>query len=155
MGLSDELERLHELHQRGALTDDEYTVAKAAVIREERGDVVGVPTEKDVQQWAVLLHLSQYLSYVVPPLGLIAPLVIWQYKKAEMPEIDEHGKIVANWVLSALIYFVASIVLCLVLIGVPLLLALIVLAIVYPIIGAMKAAHGEVWRYPFSIDFFK
>jgi hypothetical protein len=33
MGLSDEIERLHELHERGALSDDEFTVAKAAVIR--------------------------------------------------------------------------------------------------------------------------
>ena len=32
MSISEELARLHELHQRGALTDDEYTRAKGTLI---------------------------------------------------------------------------------------------------------------------------
>jgi hypothetical protein len=155
MGLSAELERLHELHGIGALSDDEYTVAKAAVIRGERSESVSGPTEQDVQQWAVFLHLSQLLAYVLPPIGLAIPLVIWQYKKIDMPEIESHGKIVTNWILSALIYTVVSGILCAVLIGIPLLLAVLVLSIVYPIIGAVKASHGQVWRYPLSINFFE
>ena len=81
--------------------DDEYTVAKAAVIRGERSERGSGPTEQDVQQWAVLLHLSQLLAYVLPPIGLAIPLVIWQYKKIDMPEIESHGKIVTNWILCA------------------------------------------------------
>jgi uncharacterized Tic20 family protein len=154
VGLSEELERLHELHEKGALSDDEFTVAKAAVIRDERAEIAEF-TEDDVSQWAILLHLSQFLVYFLPPFGLVAPFVIWQFKKNEMPEIDRHGKIVANWVLSAMIYLVASIVLCIVVIGVPLLLAVLVLSIVYPVIGAIKASHGQVWRYPLTIDFIK
>jgi uncharacterized protein len=154
MGLSDELERLHELHERGALSDDEYTVAKAAVIRRENPEMAEV-TAEDVSQWAILLHLSQLLVYFLPPFGLVAPFVIWQYKKNEMPEIDEHGKVVANWVLSAMIYLVASTVLCLLVIGVVPLVAVIILSIVYPVIGAVKASHGQVWRYPLTIDFIK
>ena len=83
-------------------------MAKAAVIRGERSEGVSGPTEQDVQQWAVLLHLSQLLAYVLPPIGLAIPLVIWQYKKIDMPEIESHGKIVTNWILSALIYAVVS-----------------------------------------------
>jgi len=155
MTLSDELERLRELHQTGALTDDEYTVAKAAVIRPEGSAVPGVPSEKDVQQWAMLLHLSQLLGHVLPPIGLVVPFVIWQYKKVDMPEIDEHGKIVANWIVSALIYTVASALLCIIVVGVPLLLAVLALSVIYPIIGAVKASSGTVWRYPLSINFFQ
>jgi uncharacterized Tic20 family protein len=154
MGLSDELERLHELHERGALSDDEYTVAKAAVIRRENPEMAEV-TAEDVSQWAILLHLSQLLVYFLPPFGLVAPFVIWQYKKNEMPEIDEHGKVVANWLLSAMIYLVASTVLCLLVIGVVPLVVVIILSIVYPVIGAVKASHGQVWRYPLTIDFIK
>jgi uncharacterized protein len=154
IGLSDELERLHELHERGALSDDEYTVAKAAVIRRENPEMAEV-TAEDVSQWAILLHLSQLLVYFLPPFGLVAPFVIWQYKKNEMPEIDDHGKMVANWVLSAMIYLVASTVLCLLVIGVVPLVVVIVLSIVYPVIGAVKASHGQVWRYPLTIDFIK
>jgi uncharacterized Tic20 family protein len=154
MGLSEEIERLHELHERGALSDDEYTVAKASVIRGERSEAVEF-TDDDVSQWAILLHLSQFLVYFLPPFGLVAPFVIWQYKKHDMPEIDHHGKMVVNWVLSAMVYLAASIILCIVVIGVPLLLAVLVLSIVYPVIGAIKASNGQVWRYPLSIDFIK
>jgi uncharacterized Tic20 family protein len=154
VGLAEELERLHELHEKGALSDDEFTVAKAAVIRDEHEEIAEF-TEEDVSQWAILLHLSQLLVYFVPPFGLVAPFVIWQYKKNDLPEIDRHGKMVANWVLSAMIYLLASTVLCLVVIGVPLLLAVLVLSVVYPVIGAIKASHGQVWRYPFTINFIK
>lgn len=154
MGLCEEIERLHELHERGALSDDEYTVAKAAVIRNESPEVARV-TEKDVEQWAVMLHLSQLLTYCLPPIGLIAPFVIWQYKKNEMPEIDEHGKMVANWVLSSMVYLLASVILCIVVIGVPLLLLVLSLSVIYPVIGAIKASHGQLWRYPLTINFIK
>jgi uncharacterized protein len=153
MSISDELERLHDLHNKGALTDDEYTVAKAAVLSGS-GYGHAAPSERDIEQWSVLLHLSQLLVFVVPPVGLIVPFVIWQVKKSSIPELDEHGRIVANWIVSALIYFAVSVVLSLVLIGIPFLLAVIVLAIVYPIMGAMKASRGEVWRYPLSMTFF-
>jgi uncharacterized protein len=155
MTLSEELDRLRELHQKAALTDDEYTVAKAAVIRDEGSAVRSVPSDRDVQQWAILLHVSQLLGYLLPPIGLIVPFVIWQVKKVDMPEIDEHGKVVANWVLSALIYTVASVILCLVVVGIPLLLAVLALCVIYPVIGALKASSGIVWRYPFSINFFR
>lgn len=112
-------------------------------------------TAEDVSQWAILLHLSQLLVYFLPPFGLVAPFVIWQFKKNEMPEIDEHGKVVANWVLSAMLYLVASTVLCLLVIGVVPLVAVIISSIVYPVIGAVKASHGQVWRYPLTIDFIK
>ena len=154
MGLADELEHLHELHDRGALSDDEYTVAKAAVIRRENPEMGEISAE-DVSQWAILLHLSQFLVYFLPPFGLVAPFVIWQYKKNEMPEIDDHGKVVANWLLSATVYFVASAFLCIIVIGVLPLLGVLILSIVYPVIGAVKAARGQVWRYPLSIDFIK
>jgi uncharacterized Tic20 family protein len=46
-------------------------------------------------------------------------------------------------------------VLCFVLIGFPLLFAVLILSIVFPIIGAVKAANGELWPYPLSIAFMK
>ena len=105
--------------------------------------------------WAMILHLSQFAGYIVPLAGLVAPIVIWQVKKSEMPELDEHGKIVANWIISGLIYALAGTILLIVLIGLPLLIALAVCAIAFPIIGAVKASSGEAWKYPLSIPFFK
>jgi uncharacterized Tic20 family protein len=76
-------------------------------------------------------------------------------KKDELPGIDVHGKNVANWILSKIIYAVISLILVLAIIGIPLLIALGVISIIFPIIGAIKANNGEVWKYPLSIPFFK
>ena len=100
------------------------------------------------------LHLSQFAGYVVPFAGFIAPIVIWQVKKSEMPEIDLHGRIVLNWIVSLVIYTGLSILLALLLIGIPLLWALAVIGVVFPIVGAIKASQGEAWRYPGSMGFF-
>lgn len=43
MSLSDELSRLHELHARGGLTDDEYLRAKARLIDGSGGSVADTP----------------------------------------------------------------------------------------------------------------
>jgi uncharacterized Tic20 family protein len=44
-------------------------------------------------------------------------------------------------------------VLCFILIGIPILIALWVLDIVLVIIASMKAGQGEFYRYPFTIRF--
>jgi uncharacterized Tic20 family protein len=102
----------------------------------------------------VLLHLSQFAGYVVPLGGLILPFVIWQWKKSELPEIDAHGKAVANWIVSELIYGVLCLFLAFFLIGIPLLLLLLLLGVLFPVIGAIKANQGEVWKYPLAFRFF-
>lgn len=106
-------------------------------------------------QWALFLHLSQLVGYVVPFIGWIAPILIWQLKKEEIPSLDAHGKVVVNWILSSLIYFAVSGILIIVIIGIPMLIALMVLGIIFPIMGAVKADNGIVWKYPLSIQFFK
>lgn len=111
-------------------------------------------SEKDLRTWAMVLHLSLLAGYTVVPLvGLIAPIVIWQIKKNEMPEIETHGRIVVNWIISSLIYSAIGVILTFILIGVPILIALYVLGIVFPIIGAIKANSGIAWKYPLSIHF--
>lgn len=158
MNLTEELEKLHQLHRSGAISDEEYAAAKAKLLERERQQTVdagGSPASTaEVKQWAMFLHLSQLLGLVIPLAGLIAPILIWQIKKQEMPELDVHGRVVANWILSALIYCVAAFVLSFLLIGIPLLLALLVVGVVFPIVGGIKASDGKLWRYPLSIPFF-
>lgn len=111
--------------------------------------------EREIRQWSMFLHLSVLTTYIVPLAGLVAPIVIWQMKKNDSPKLDMHGKIVVNWVLSMILYMIVSVVLSFVIIGLPMLLALVVLNIVFPIIGGIKANNGETWRYPLSIRFIK
>ena len=103
----------------------------------------------------MVLHLSQLAVFLFPPAGLVLPILIWQIKKAEMPEIDAHGKIVANWLISALIYSAVCIPLLFVVVGYFLYIIIILGVVVFPIIGAVKASNGELWKYPLSIPFFK
>ena len=110
---------------------------------------------EETRQWAVLLHLSTLLGFVLPVLGFIVPIIIWQWKKSELPGIDAHGKVVANAIVSYIIWGAIALPLCLLLIGFFLLWVLGILAVVFPIIAALKARDGELWDYPFCFKFFK
>ncbi len=110
----------------------------------------------DAKQWAMLLHLSQ-LAGVFTGIGYAAPIVIWQIKKDQFPELDPHGKMVTNWIISLLIYCVAASILSVVTCGVGALLfiPIAVVAFVFAILGGLKARDGILWKYPLTITFLK
>ena len=168
MNVADELQKLQQLHESGAINDDEFALAKARLLDEpplSSGGPQGpqappaspdpATLEQQTRQWAMFLHLSLLAYFVVPVAGIAAPIVIWQLKKDELPGIDAHGKVAVNWGISALIYAAVCVPLCFILIGIPLAIALGVLMIIFPILGGLKANNGELWRYPLSITFLK
>lgn len=155
MSVADELRRLTELHAQGALTDAEFTKAKADLLKRPQQDPISSALSSVTnRQWAIVLHLSQYAGYLVPFAGFLLPILLWQLKKDTVPGLDEHDRNVVNWLISSLIYGFVSGVLTIVLIGFVGLLAIIVMAMVFPIIGAIKANDGIAWRYPTAIRFF-
>lgn len=109
----------------------------------------------EAKQMGLLLHLSQFANVIFFPLGIIAPILIWQLNKDKLPELDAHGKMVTNWMISATIYAFASFILMFLLIGFFTILAVAVMGIVFPIVGAIKANNGELWEYPLTIKFLK
>jgi uncharacterized Tic20 family protein len=158
MSTTNDLEKLQQLRQSGALSEEEFTRAKAKLLDAPSSAVppavpAGVPMTPN--QWAMLLHLSQLAGFVVPFAGLVVPIVIWQVKKAEIPILDVHGKIVVNWIISELIFFAVAFVLSFVLIGIPIMVAIAIVGIVFPILGGIKAYNGEVWQYPMSLKLIK
>lgn len=110
--------------------------------------------QAELRQWAVALHLSMFAGIVVPMAGFVAPIVIWQVKKAELPGLDAHGRAAVNWLLSYLVYATVSVVLILCCVGIPMLIALGLVGLIFPIVAAVKAGDDVVWKYPFSIPFF-
>ncbi len=112
----------------------------------------GVPSADD-RQWGMFAHLSALSGVVIPFGNIIGPLVIWQIKKDQLPGLDVHGRNATNWIISSLIYGVISGILILVVIGIPMLIALMACGIAFPIIAAVKANNGEVWKYPLTIEF--
>ena len=109
----------------------------------------------EAKQCGLLLHLSQLAGFIVPFGGIIAPIVVWQTQKEKYPAIDQHGKMIVNWILSAVIYALISFVLTFVIVGILGFLALGIASIAFPIIGAVKANNGELWEYPLTIKFLK
>ncbi len=105
--------------------------------------------------YLMLLHLSQLSGWVVPLAGWILPVVMWVSFKDRDAEVDAHGRSVLNWMISSFIYLVISALLCLVLIGFALLFALAICALVFAVLGAVKANDGVRWDYPLSIRFFR
>ena len=164
MSLADELTQLQQLHESGALTEEEFQQAKSRLLglEEPPSPLSPPPTplavvdpERESRQWAFFLHLSQYAHTLLPLGGLILPIVLWQLKKNDYPSIDAHGKNVVNWAISMFIYFVVAIPLCFLLIGIPLVVVLGLAALICPLIGAIKANNGETWVYPGAIPFLK
>ena len=159
MDISDELERLHDLKEKGAISEEEFQQAKESVLRKNRSagqhfDNAVRGISSDTKMWSMLIHLTQFCGHIVPLAGLVVPIVLWQIKKYESAEIDAHGRIVTNWIITEIILGVIFALLCLVGIGIPLLIGLGIMSVVYPIIGGIKANNGEVWSYPFSLNFF-
>jgi uncharacterized Tic20 family protein len=111
--------------------------------------------DKETNTWAMILHLSMLSGLVVPLAGLIVPIVIYVLKKDSLPGLKPHGYVVFNWMISAIIYAIISMILLIVVIGGFMLAALALVSLIFPIIGGVKASEGEVWPYPLSIKVFK
>jgi uncharacterized Tic20 family protein len=107
-----------------------------------------------------LTALGGLLSF--PGSNVIGPLIVWQLKKAEFPSVDEHGKESFNFQLSVLIYVLITSVLigvtiwfCVGWVFVPVLVVLHYGAVVFGVIGAIKANEGVFYRYPFNLRLIK
>ncbi|MFG0291180.1 MAG: DUF4870 domain-containing protein [Rhodopirellula sp. JB044] len=152
MSVAYEIQRLTELRDRGELSETEFQEAKARVLAGEPHRFA-MPSAS-ANQMAMLLHLSQYLGFAFPVLGFAVPILIWQLKKDDIPEVDIHGRIVANWLLSSLIYSLICVLLLFVIVGFFGFMFLAILSLLYPAVGAIKANDGRPWDYPGSIHFF-
>lgn len=138
--------------------DDEYEERRPRRRSRGRRDEVEELSPRELRkksrEWAMVLHLSLFAGHSIPFGGIIAPILIWQMKKDELPKLDQHGKNAMNWVISSIIYAIICVPLCFVIVGIPLLIVLGVLGIVFPIVAAVKANEGTAWKYPLAIPFF-
>ncbi len=92
---------------------------------------------------------------MIPFGNIIGPLVVWLIKRAEIPAVDAHGKEALNFQISVAIYAIVCLLLMFVVIGIFLLMALGIAALILVIIAAIKASSGELYRYPLTIRFIK
>ena len=161
--ISDEIERLIQLRNSGALTEEEFQQAKLRVLNggsfQPQGFVqssneaaCGQIFGLDPKIWCTLMHASQLLTWT--GVGIVATLVMWLVSKDQSRVANRHGLVILNWMLSSVIYGLIAGLACLIFIGIPMLVVLVGLNIVFPIIGALQASGGKLWRYPLTINFF-
>jgi uncharacterized Tic20 family protein len=106
----------------------------------------------EVRNWCVLCHASALAGLFFHFFGhLLGPLIVWLIKRGDSPEIDAAGKESLNFQISMLIYDIVAGILCLVLIGIPILIALWILNTIFVIIASVKTSQGEFYRYPLTI----
>ncbi|MFT3826538.1 MAG: DUF4870 domain-containing protein [Chitinophagaceae bacterium] len=128
---------------------------------------------QQVRTWSMLCHLGALAGLLFWLGSILGPLIIWQIKKNELPEIDEHGKASVNFQLTIFIIniigriIIASTVGFGIFWGSPFagfgggfgfagILGIInLVAWILAVIAGVRANNGEFYRYPFSIPFIK
>ncbi len=126
-----------------------------------------------VRTWSMLCHLGALAGFFFWLGNILGPLIIWQIKKNELPEIDEHGKASVNFQLTILIINIIARIILVGTFGVGIfwgnpifaigsgfgwftILAVInLVAWILAIVAGIRANNGEFYRYPFSIRFIK
>jgi uncharacterized Tic20 family protein len=109
--------------------------------------------EADARNWATLTHLSTLTGYVTAIGFVVGPLVMWLLRKDQWEFIDDQGKEALNFSISVCIYWLVSLVLAFLLIGIPLLFAIGIAHIAFSIVAAVNSSKGIRYRYPLIIRF--
>ncbi|MBN2744855.1 MAG: DUF4870 domain-containing protein [Marinilabiliaceae bacterium] len=167
----EELEKLNDLFQRGVITEAEYEREKVKLLNGGFSSTQAPLFGMAENSYLMMMHLSLLSGCIYPLLGIIAPLLLWLINKDNNPNVDRHGRVIMNYMISFAIYM-GAVVLMLIPFGMffsianmfsPLaffsgffpLFALPILCIVFIVMAAIRANNGVLWHYPLSIRFFK
>jgi uncharacterized Tic20 family protein len=112
----------------------------------------------DERMWGMLCHLSALAGFIGVPLGnIIGPLVVWLIKKEEYPFVDSQGKESLNFQIVVTIAVIITIPIAIITCGFGIILTVAVMlaALIFVIIAAVKANAGEEYTYPWNFPFIK
>lgn len=101
----------------------------------------------DERTFSLLAHLGGLL------ISFVVPLVVYLVYKDRSAFLRRHGAEALNFQLTFLIAYIVGAILTVVFIGVLIMLAAWVCAIVFGIMASIAANRGEDYRYPISIRF--
>ena len=99
----------------------------------------------DARTMAMLCHLLAIFT------GFLGPLIIYLINGDKDPFVRHHAAESLNFQITVAIALFVSAILILVLIGLLLFPVIWIGALVFEIIGAVRASKGEWWRYPINI----
>lgn len=155
MKFADRIDQLERLREMGSISEDEFEKAKEKLMGKTSmpGKTIEPVLIHGIEErtFCTLMHVSQLLNYSL--VGIVVPIVMWILGKDQSAMVRQHGNRMVNWLISSVIYWCIALVLCLFIVGVPLLIILAILSFVFPVIAAIKANGGQAWSYPMAIKF--
>ena len=102
-------------------------------------------SDSDQRLWATLAHIGPII------IGFVAPLVIWLVYKDRGRYVADQAKEALNFQITVTIAATISSILIFAFIGIVLLPAVLIVALVLMIMAAIAANKGEAYRYPVSL----
>ncbi len=117
------------------------------------------PSEE--RTWGTIAHGGTLAATILSggTLGFVCALVIYLLYKDRGPFVHRHAANALNVQITAGIAFIVGIILCItiigLIIGIPLIIAAGIYAIVVHLIGAIKANNGEWWDPPMTLNIVK
>lgn len=118
-------------------------------------DLIDDMPQQEEQTWAVISHLGAFSGSIVPFGNIVLPLVIWLTQRDKSAFVAENARKALNFQIYFTIALIVSALLCIVLVGIPMVIAACILNIVYSIMAAVKASKGEDYEYPHTHEFVK
>jgi len=106
-------------------------------------------SEADERLYATLAQAGNILF------PLIAPLIVWLIFRERSRFVDTEAKEALNFGILAVIVYVVSSFLILVIIGIFTWIAMVIVAVIFGIQATIKNNKGESYRYPFSLRLIK
>jgi uncharacterized Tic20 family protein len=114
------------------------------------------PSVSEERNWAMLCHLASLSGGMIPSGAIVGPLVVWLLGKDRMPLVDDQGKEVLNFQITAHLLMLLSVPLTFLFgLGFFLFFAVAIADLVCTILGAVAAYNGQRYRYPLTIRFIK
>jgi uncharacterized Tic20 family protein len=110
-------------------------------------------TSSSDRLWSVLCHLSFYFGIAL--LSFLFPLTVYLVMRTDSAYVTQHAREALNFHLSLLLYILCCVPLCFIVIGIPLITAVVVTGIVCSIVAAVKASKGLSYQYPITIPFVR
>ena len=111
-------------------------------------DLNTYPPEASERSSAAIAHISGLFT-------ILGPLLVYFLKRDESAYVEDQAAEALNFHITVALAAVVFGVLSAVLIGVPFLLATVVMALVLPIRAAFAANKGRRYRYPLTVRFIR
>ncbi|TLX74964.1 DUF4870 domain-containing protein [Labilibacter sediminis] len=109
----------------------------------------------DEKNWATYCHIAALAGVIFPLGNIIAPLIVWILKKEEYQMVDDQGKEVLNFQITAMLGVAISAIFMFAFIGFVFMLVIGVMVLIYTIKGIIRTSEGYLFSYPFTIKFIK